>query len=82
VKTTVKVERLISRPVSTDGNFPLPLGRLKEFIRVAWAIPFYQSTASRKVMPILAAEMNDLNPDRSWWAASLRSSTLRIENVQ
>jgi hypothetical protein len=65
METTVKVERLISRPVSTDGSFPLPLGRLKEFIRVAWAIPFYQSAASRKVMPIIAAELNDLNPDRS-----------------
>jgi hypothetical protein len=66
MKTTVTVERLISRPVSTDGNFPLTLARLKQFINVAWAIPFYQSVESRKVMPMLVTELNDLNPDRSW----------------
>ncbi|MHB8071334.1 MAG: hypothetical protein ACYDHF_05225 [Candidatus Cryosericum sp.] len=66
MKTTVTVERLISRPVSTDGNFPLSLAKLKEFVSIPWAVPFYQSAASQKVMPILASELNDLNPDRAW----------------
>lgn len=69
MKTTVAVERLIPRPISKHGTFPLALGKLKEFVRVPWAIPFYHTSASRKVMPIVAAEMNDLNPDRSWWKA-------------
>jgi len=67
MKTTVTMERLISRPVSTDGSFPLPVTKLKEFVNVVWSIPFYRSAESHKVMPILAAEMNDLNPDRNWW---------------
>ncbi len=62
----MKIERLISRPVSADGSFPVALGRLKRFASVPWSIPFYHSAASRKVMPILAAELNDLNPDRTW----------------
>ena len=67
MKTTATIERLISRPVSAEGSFPLPVTKLKEFVNVAWSIPFYGSAESRKVMPILAAEMNDLNPDRNWW---------------
>ncbi len=66
MKMTVTIERLISRPVSVEGSFPLPLSRLKEFVNVAWSIPFYTVVESQKVMPILAAEMNDLNPDRNW----------------
>ncbi len=45
----------------------MPIGKLKEFVSVVWSIPFYSTAESRKVMPILAVEMNDLNPDRSWW---------------
>ena len=67
MKTTATIERLISRPVSAEGSFPLPVARLKEFVNVVWSIPFYSTTESHKVMPILAAEMNDLNPDRNWW---------------
>ena len=67
MKMTVTIKRLISRPVSADGSFPLPIARLKEFVNVAWSIPFYSGAESHKVMPILAAEMNDLNPDRTWW---------------
>jgi len=66
MKATVTIERLISRPVSVDGSFPLPLTKLKKFVNVAWNIPFYSAPESRKVMPILVAELNDLNPDRSW----------------
>ena len=66
MKATVTIERLISRPVSVDGSFPLPLTKLKKFVNVAWKIPFYSAPESRKVMPILVAELNDLNPDRSW----------------
>ena len=66
MKTTVTIERLICRPVSVDGSFPLPLTKLKKFVNVAWSIPFYSTPESRKVMPILVAELNDLNPDRSW----------------
>ena len=66
MKTSVMVERLISFPVSTDGSFPLSLARLKQFVSVPWTVPFYQSAESRKVMPMLATELNDLNPDRSW----------------
>ena len=67
MKTTVTIERLISRPVSADGSFPLPVTKLKRFVNVAWSIPFYSAAESHKVMPILAVEMNDLNPDRNWW---------------
>lgn len=67
METAVTIERLISRPVSVNGCFPLPIGKLKEFVNVVWRIPFYGTADSRKVMPILAVEMNDLNPDRSWW---------------
>ena len=67
MKTKVVVERLISRPVSGDGSFPLPIAKLKEFVGVTWSIPFYTTAESHKVMPVLAAEMNDLNPDRNFW---------------
>lgn len=67
MKTAVTIERLISRPASEDGSFPLPVGKLKEFVSVTWSIPFYSSVESRKVLPILAVEMNDLNPDRNRW---------------
>jgi len=67
MKPTVTIDRLISRPVSADGSFPLPVAKLKEFVGVAWSIPFYSTAESRKVMPLLAVEMNDLNPDRNWW---------------
>lgn len=65
METAVTVERLISQPVSADGSFPLALGPLKRFIRCMWAVPFYQTPASRKVMPLMMTELNDLNPDRS-----------------
>ncbi|HPS69840.1 MAG TPA: hypothetical protein PLO19_03725, partial [Candidatus Cryosericum sp.] len=64
METAVTVERLISQPVSADGSFPLALGALKRFIRCMWAVPFYQTPASRKVMPLMMTELNDLNPDR------------------
>ncbi|MCX6084980.1 MAG: hypothetical protein NTX94_00870 [Caldiserica bacterium] len=64
---TLTVERLISQPVSLTGSFGLAAGKLKRFICVGWSIPFYSTPESRKVMPILASEMSDLNPDRSWW---------------
>jgi hypothetical protein len=67
MKTAVTIERLIFRPASEDGSFPLPVGKLKEFVSVTWSIPFYSSVESRKVLPILAVEMNDLNPDRNRW---------------
>ena len=67
MKTNVVVERLISRPVSGDGSFPLSLTKLKEFVGVTWSIPFYATAESHKVMPVLAMEMNDLNPDRNFW---------------
>ncbi len=67
MKPTVTIDRLISQPVSADGSFPLPITRLKKFVGVAWSIPFYSTAESRKVMPLLAVEMNDLNPDRNWW---------------
>lgn len=67
MKTAVTIERLISRPASEDGSFPLPVGKLKEFVSVTWSIPFYSSVESCKVLPILAVEMNDLNPDRNRW---------------
>ncbi len=67
MKTTVTLERLISQPVSSAGSFPLAANKLKRFISVGWSIPFYSTPESRKVMPILAPEMNDLNPDRNWW---------------
>jgi hypothetical protein len=67
MKTTVTIERLIARPVSADGSFPLPITELKEFVSIVWSIPFYTTAESQKVMPLLAVEMNDLNPDRNWW---------------
>lgn len=67
METTVTIERLISRPVSVDGSFALPVSKLKKFVSVVWSIPFYNTAESHKVMPILAVEMNDLNPDRNWW---------------
>lgn len=67
METTVTIERLISRPVSGEGCFHLPIGRLKEFVGIVWRIPFYSTADSHKAMPILAVEMNDLNPDRRWW---------------
>jgi len=67
METTVTIERLISRPFSVDGSFALPVSKLKQFVSVVWSIPFYRTAESRKVMPLLAVEMNDLNPDRTWW---------------
>ncbi len=64
MESTITIERLISRPASGDGNFPLSLGQLKRFINVLWDIPFYHSGSSCKVMPILLSELSDLNPDR------------------
>lgn len=67
MKTTVNIERLISQPVSVDGSFPLSVTGLKKFVSVVWTIPFYGTPQSCKVMPIMAVEMNDLNPDRNRW---------------
>lgn len=66
MKTTVTVERLMQQPVSDAGSFDLSLARLKEFAAIPWSIPFYASPESQKAMPILAMELNDLNPDRNW----------------
>lgn len=67
MNSDVTIERLVARPASKEGHFALSMGRLKEFITVAWNVPFYQTKDSQKVMPILLAEMNDLNPDRARW---------------
>lgn len=67
MKKKVAIERLIAQPVSDKGNFPLSIGDLKKFVNITWSIPFYWTAESRKVMPIVLSEMNDLNPDRSRW---------------
>ncbi len=66
MKTTVTVERLIRQPISDIGSFELPIARLKEFAGIPWKIAFYGSAESHKAMPLMAMELNDLNPDRAW----------------
>lgn len=66
MKTTLTIQRLIEQPVSDVGSFELALPRLKEFATVPWKIPFYSTAQSHKAMPLVAMELNDLNPDRAW----------------
>lgn len=67
MKKKVTISRLVAQPVSEDGNFPLRISDLKSFVNIPWSIPFYWTAESKKVMPLVLSEMNDLNPDRTPW---------------